>query len=62
MRAPDHFWACFLLSIAKGQTGDIQDWREVIKPFGATATEIEIAKSFLCPGPEPHGPFPLGRQ
>jgi hypothetical protein len=63
IRAPEPSWADFLLSNAKGQTRDIQDWRELQIRFRVTATQnIETAQSFFCIGLEPHDPFRLDRQ
>jgi hypothetical protein len=63
MRAPNEFWAAFLLSTAKGQTHEIQDWRDLGRRFGVTVTtEITVAKAFFCSGLQPADPFPLDRQ
>jgi hypothetical protein len=52
-----------LLSIAKGQTHDIQDWTELQTPFRVSVTQnIETVQSFFCLGLEPHAPFSLDRQ
>jgi hypothetical protein len=63
MQAPDPVWAGFLLSIAKGQTHNIQDWMELHRRFGVTVTkDVQIAQSFCCFGLQPDNPFPLNRQ
>jgi hypothetical protein len=63
MRAPESLWPDFLLSIAEGQTHDIQDWREHQTRFHVTVLQtIEAAQSFFCLGQESHDPFPLDRQ
>jgi hypothetical protein len=63
MRAGDPFWAAFLLSIAKGQSHEIQDWRELRREFGATITkDVEAARAFFCSGVNPCDRFPLDRQ
>jgi hypothetical protein len=62
MKAPGPAWAHFLLTIAKGETGDIQDWRDLGRRFGITLTDdIAIAQSFFCLGRKPHDPFPPDR-
>jgi hypothetical protein len=63
MRAPDPWWATFLLSVAKGKTNKIQDWRELQRPFYVFVTkEISVAHDFFCDGRKPHDPFPFDRQ
>jgi hypothetical protein len=63
MRAPDPVWTGFLVSIAKGQTQNIQDWRELHRRFGVTVIkDVQIAQSFFCFGLQPDDPFPLNRQ
>jgi hypothetical protein len=63
MRAPDPGWAGFLLSIAKGQAQNIQDWRELHRRFGVTVTkDVQTTQSFFCFGLQPDDPFPLDRQ
>jgi hypothetical protein len=63
MRAPDPSWATFLLSVAKGKTNEIQDWRELQRRFHVFVTkEISTAHDFFCDGLESHDPFPLDRQ
>jgi hypothetical protein len=63
MRAPDPVWAGFLLSIAKGQTQNIQNWRELHRRFAVTVTnDVQIAQSFFCSGLQPDDPFPLDGQ
>jgi hypothetical protein len=63
MRAPDPSWAGFLLSIAKGQAQNIQDWRELHRRFRVTVTkDVQIAQSFFCFGLQPDDLFPLDRQ
>jgi hypothetical protein len=62
MTVPDPLWVVFLLSIAKGQTHDIQDWRDLKRRFGVAATnEVDVARDFLCSGMQLHDPFPLNR-
>jgi hypothetical protein len=52
----------FLLSVAKGKTNEILDWRELQIPFYVFVTkEISVAHDFFCDGLEPHDPFPLDR-
>jgi hypothetical protein len=54
MRAPDPLWAAFLLSIAKDQSCEIQDWRELRKAFGVTVTkDVEVTQAFFCSGVKP---------
>jgi hypothetical protein len=63
MRAADPSWAAFLLSVAKGKTSEIQDWRKYQRRFHVFVTkEISAAHDFFCNGLEPHDPFPLERQ
>jgi hypothetical protein len=63
MRALEPLRAGFSLSIAKGQTHDIQDWRKLQTRFRVTvAQNIETAQSFFCLGLEPRDSFPLDRQ
>jgi hypothetical protein len=62
MRVPDPSWAIFLLSVAKGTTNEIQDWRELQRRFHVFVTkEINPARDFFCDGRELHDPFPLDR-
>jgi hypothetical protein len=63
MRAPGPSWAPFLLSVTKGKTNEIQDWRELQRRFHVFVTkEISIVYDIFCDGLEPHDHFPLGRQ
>jgi hypothetical protein len=63
MRAPDPSWAIFLLSVAKGKTNEIQNWRELQRRFHVFVTqEINAAHDFFCDGVAPHNPFPLDGQ
>jgi hypothetical protein len=56
-------WADFLLSIAKGQTQNIRDWRELRRRFGLTVTkDVHSAQSLFCFGLQPDDRFPLDRQ
>jgi hypothetical protein len=53
----------FLLSVAKGKTNEIQDWRELQRRFHVFVTkEISAAHDFFCDGLEPHDPFPRDRR
>jgi hypothetical protein len=63
MRASDPSWAIFLLSVAKGKTNKIQDWRELQRRFHVSVTkDISTAHDFFYDGLEPHDPFPFDRQ
>jgi hypothetical protein len=63
MRVPDLSWVTFLLSVAKGKTNEIQDWRELQRRFHVFVTkEISAAHDFFCDGLERHNPFPLDRR
>jgi hypothetical protein len=47
MRAPNPSWGSFLLSVAKGKTYEIQDWRELQKCFHVLVTkDINAAHVF----------------
>jgi hypothetical protein len=49
-----------LFSIAKGQSHDIHDWRELGNRFQVTVTQdIQIARNLFCSSVHPHNPFPL---
>jgi hypothetical protein len=62
-RDPEPLWVDFLLSIAKGQTHNIQDSRKLQTRFRVTVTQsIEIVQSFFYLGLEPHDPFSLDCQ
>jgi hypothetical protein len=53
----------FLLSVAKGKTNEIQDWRELQRRFhGFVTKEISAAHDFFCDELEPRDPFPLDCQ
>jgi hypothetical protein len=61
-RTENSEWAEFLLSIAKGNTGDIQNWRQVAEKFGVTLTDnLNVAQTFLCADLQPGDPFPFDR-
>jgi hypothetical protein len=63
MRAPDLSWASFLLSVAKGKTNEIQDWRELQRRFHVSVTkDITAAHNIFCDGLELRDPFPLDHQ
>jgi hypothetical protein len=63
MRAHDPLSATSLLSMAKGKTNEIQDWRELQRRFHMLVTkDISGAHDFFCDGLGPHNPFPLDRQ
>jgi hypothetical protein len=63
MRAPDPLSAQFLLATAKGQTDEIEDWKQLQTRFGVTVTrDIERARSFFLLGVRPRDHFPLNHQ
>jgi hypothetical protein len=63
MTARDALWAALLLSVAKNQSHEIRNWKELRKAFGGTITkDVEVAQAFFCSGVKPCDPFPLDRQ